>query len=147
MEGYRKTDKNGLNKITNDNIYDIDPIMENFTILDDSIGNVSSVNIQGYNEDTEVGSEKSLSNFIKFLWKKLGSIELTDLKVKVTTWADKTLDKVLKELKEKDKEILDTVKEYKASVDEYSDQIGVFVERHKKANDRLESLLTGEDVE
>ena len=147
MEGYNKTDKNGLNKITNDNIYDIDPIMENFTLLDDSIGKVSSVNMEGYNEDSEVGSEKSLTNYIKYLWKKLGSIELTDLKVKVTTLADKTLDKVLKELKEKDKEILDTVKEYKASVDEYSDQIGVFVERHKKANDRLESLLTGEDVE
>ena len=147
MEGYSNTDKNGLNKITNDNIYDIDPIMENFTLLDDSVGKVSSINMEGYNEDTEVGGEKSLSNFIKFLWKKLGSIELTDLKVKVTTWANKTLDKVLKELKDKDKEILDTVKEYKASVDEYSDQIGVFVERHKKANDRLESLLTGEDVE
>lgn len=147
MEGYSKTDKNGLNKITNDNIYDIDPIMENFTLLDDSIGKVSSVNMQGYNEDSEVGSEKSLTNYIKFLWKKLGSIELTDKKIKVTTWANKMLDIVLKELKDKDKEILDTVKEYKASVDEYSDQIGVFVERHKKANDRLESLLTGEDVE
>lgn len=147
MEGYSKTDKNGLNKISNDNIYDIDPIMENFTLLDDSIGKVSSVNMEGYDEDLDVSSEKSLTNYIKFLWKKLGSIELTDLKVKVTTWADKTLDKVLRELKDKDKEILDTVKEYKASVDEYSDQIGVFVERHKKANDRLESLLTGEGVE
>lgn len=147
MEGYSKTDKNGLNKITNDNIYDIDPIMENFTLLDDSIGKVSSVNMEGYDEDLDVSSEKSLTNYIKYLWKKLGSIELTDKKIKVTSWANKMLDKVLKELKEKDKEILDTVKEYKASVDEYSDQIGVFVERHKKANDRLESLLTGEDVE
>lgn len=147
MEGYSKTDKNGLNKITNDNIYDIDPIMENFTLLDDSIGKVSSVNMEGYDEDLDVSSEKSLTNYIKFLWKKLGSIELTDKKIKVTTWANKMLDIVLKELKDKDKEILDTVKEYKASVDEYSDQIGVFVERHKKANDRLESLLTGEDVE
>ena len=147
MEGYNKTDKNGLNKITNDNIYDIDPIMENFTLLDDSIGKVSSVNMEGYDEDLDVSSEKSLTNYIKYLWKKLGSIELTDKKIKVTSWANKMLDKVLKELKEKDKEILDTVKEYKASVDEYSDQIGVFVERHKKANDRLESLLTGEDVE
>lgn len=147
MEGYSKTDKNGLNRMTNDNIYDIDPIMENFTLLDDSIGKVSSVNMEGYDEDLDVSSEKSLTNYIKFLWKKLGSIELTDKKIKVTTWANKMLNVVLKELKDKDKEILDTVKEYKASVDEYSDQIGVFVERHKKANDRLESLLTGEDVE
>lgn len=75
MEGYSKTDKNGLNKMTNDNIYDIDPIMENFTLLDDSIGKVSSVNMQGYNEDTEVGSEKSLSNFIKYLWKSLTGLK------------------------------------------------------------------------
>ena len=143
MEGYNKTDKNGLNKITNDNIYDIDTIMENFTLLDDSIGKVSSVNMQGYNEDTEVGSEKSLTNYIKFLWKKLGSIELTDLKVKVTTWANKTLDKVLKELKDKDTEIVNTVAEYKASVDEYSTHLGTFVTRHKTANDKLEKLLRG----
>lgn len=93
MEGYSKTDKNRLNKITNDNIYDIDPIMENFTLLDDSIGKVDSVNMGGYDEDSEVSSEKSLTNYIKYLWKKLGSIELTDLKVKVTTWANKTLSK------------------------------------------------------
>ena len=57
MEGYNKTDKNRLNKITNDNIYDIDPIMENFTLLDDSIGKVDSVNMEGYDEDSEVSSE------------------------------------------------------------------------------------------
>lgn len=96
MEGYSKTDKNGLNKITNDNIYDIDPIMENFTLLDDSIGKVSSVNMEGYNEDSEVGSEKSLTNYIKYLWKKLGSIELTDEKITVTSDGNKTLKEVLK---------------------------------------------------
>ena len=94
MEGYSKTDKNGLNKITNDNIYDIDPIMENFTLLDDSIGKVSSVNMEGYNEDSEVGSEKSLTNYIKYLWKKLGSIELTDEKITVTSDGNKTLKEV-----------------------------------------------------
>lgn len=146
MEGYNKTDKNRLNKITNDNIYDIDPIMENFTLLDDSIGKVSSVNMEGYDEDSEVSSEKSLTNLIKFLWKKLGSIELTDLKVKVTTWANKTLDKVLRELKEKDTEIVNTMKEYKASVDEYSKNLGIYVDRHEAANTKLEKLLKGVEV-
>ena len=146
MEGYSKTDKNRLNKITNDNIYDIDPIMENFTLLDDSIGKVSSVNMEGYDEDSEVGSEKSLTNLIKFLWKKLGSIELTDLKVKVTTWANKTLDTVLRELKEKDTEIVNTMKEYKASVDEYSKHLGEYVDRHETANTKLEKLLKGVEV-
>nr|DAW12405.1 MAG TPA: hypothetical protein [Caudoviricetes sp.] len=146
MEGYNKTDKNRLNKITNDNIYDIDPIMENFTLLDDSIGKVSSVNMEGYNEDSEVSSEKSLTNYIKYVWKKLGSIELTDLKVKVTTWANKTLDKVLKELKDKDTEIVNTMKEYKASVDEYSKNLGIYVDRHEAANTKLEKLLKGVEV-
>lgn len=146
MEGYSKTDKNRLNKITNDNIYDIDPIMENFTLLDDSIGKVSSVNMEGYDEDSEVSSEKSLTNLIKFLWKKLVSIELTDLKVKVTTWANKTLDKVLRELKEKDTEIVNTMKEYKASVDEYSKNLGIYVDRHEAANNKLEKLLKGVEV-
>lgn len=146
MEGYSKTDKNRLNKITNDNIYDIDPIMENFTLLDDSIGKVSSVNMEGYDEDSEVSSEKSLTNLIKFLWKKLGSIELTDLKVKVTTWANKTLDTVLRELKEKDTEIVNTMKEYKASVDEYSKHLGEYVDRHETANTKLEKLLKGDEA-
>lgn len=146
MEGYSKTDKNRLNKITNDNIYDIDPIMENFTLLDDSIGKVDSVNMEGYNEDSEVSSEKSLTNYINYIWKKLGSIELTDLKVKVTTWANKTLDKVLKELKDKDTEIVNTMKEYKASVDEYSKNLGIYVDRHEAANTKLEKLLKGVEV-
>ena len=146
MEGYNKTDKNRLNKITNDNIYDIDPIMENFTLLDDSIGKVDSVNMEGYDEDSEVSSEKSLTNYIKYLWKKLGSIELTDLKVKVTTWTNKTLDKVLKELKDKDTEIVNTMKEYKASVDEYSKNLGIYVDRHEAANNKLEKLLKGVEV-
>lgn len=146
MEGYSKTDKNRLNKITNDNIYDIDPIMENFTLLDDSIGKVDSVNMEGYNEDSEVSSEKSLTNYINYIWKKLGSIELTDLKVKVTTWANKTLDIVLKELKNKDAEIVNTMKEYKTSVDEYSKNLGIYVDRHETANTKLEKLLKGVEV-
>lgn len=125
--------------------YSVDRVNANSDLIDKTFGNINEITLEGYVDATD--GDKSVANFIKFLWKKLGSIELTDKKVKVTTWANKMLDIVLKELKDKDKEILDTVKEYKASVDEYSDQIGFFVERHKKANDRLESLLTGEDVE
>ena len=120
--------------------------MENFTLLDDSIGKVSSVNMEGYDEDSEVSSEKSLTNYIKYLWKKLGSIELTDKKVKVTTWANKMLDIVLKELKEKDTEIVNAMKEYKASVDEYSKNLGIYVARHETANNKLEKLLKGVEV-
>ena len=144
MEGYDKSTNLGMNEIKGNNIVDIDVITENFNILDRSIGNIKETTLEGYDEVTH--GNKTLINLIKFLWKKLGSIELTDLKVKVTTWANKTLDKVLRELKEKDTEIVNTMKEYKASVDEYSKNLGIYVDRHEAANNKLEKLLKGVEV-
>lgn len=144
MEGYDKSTNLGMNEIKGNNIVDIDVITENFNILDRSIGNIKETTLEGYDEVTH--GNKTLINLIKFLWKKLGSIELTDLKVKVTTWANKTLDKVLKELKDKDAEIVNTMKEYKASVDEYSKNLGIYVDRHETANNKLEKLLKGVEV-
>ena len=144
MEGYDKSTNLGMNEIKGNNIVDIDVITENFNILDRSIGNIKETTLEGYDEVTH--GNKTLINLIKFLWKKLGSIELTDLKVKVTTWANKTLDKVLKELKDKDTEIVNTMKEYKASVDEYSKNLGIYVARHEAANNKLEKLLKGVEV-
>lgn len=144
MEGYDKSTNLGMNEIKGNNIVDIDVITENFNILDRSIGNIKETTLEGYDEVTH--GNKTLINLIKFLWKKLGSIELTDLKVKVTTWANKTLDKVLKELKDKDTEIVNTMKEYKASVDEYSKNLGIYVDRHETANNKLEKLLKGVEV-
>lgn len=141
MDGYQKTENLKLNKITGDVIVDIEPIDENFRKIDEHIGNIENTSFVGYDETTD--GSKSVTNFIKFLWKKLGSIELTDKKIKVTTWANKMLDIVLKELKDKDTEILDTVKEYKASVDEYSKNLGIYVDKHETANNKLEKLLRG----
>lgn len=121
--------------------YSVDRVNANSDLIDKTFGNINEITLEGYVDETD--GDKSVANFIKFLWKKLGSIELTDLKVKVTTWADKTLDKVLKELKDKDTEIVNTVAEYKASVDEYNTHLGTFVTRHKTANDKLEKLLRG----
>lgn len=144
MEGYNKTSNLGMNEIKGNNIVDIDVITENFNILDRSIGNIKETTLEGYDEVTH--GNKTLINLIKFLWKKLGSIELTDKKVKVTTWANKMLDIVLKELKEKDTEIVNAMKEYKASVDEYSKNLGIYVDRHETANNKLEKLLKGVEV-
>ncbi|MHB0740861.1 phage tail protein [Peptostreptococcus anaerobius] len=135
------------------------------------IGDFKNLELDGY--DTRPISEggngtKNITNILKFLWNKISNIELTDLKVKVTTWENHTLDKVLSKIKgwigtltnlktkdksslvgainelvDKDTEIVSTMGEYKASVDEYSKQLGVYVERHKVANDRLEKLLRG----
>lgn len=144
MEGYDKSTNLGMNEIKGNNIVDIDVITENFNILDRSIGNIKETTLEGYDEVTH--GNKTLINLIKFLWKKLGSIELTDKKVKVTTWANKMLDIVLKELKDKDTEIVNTMKEYKASVDEYSKNLGIYVDRHETANNKLEKLLKGVEV-
>lgn len=117
--------------------------------LHDNIGDVKNLILDGYNENTESEGghgKKNLANIIKVLWHKLDSIELTDLKVKVTTWANKTLDIVLKELKNKDAEIVNTMKEYKTSVDEYSKNLGIYVDRHEAANTKLEKLLKGVEV-
>lgn len=152
MEEYKKTDSVEFNKITGDNIADIEAVAENFEIadenlrmiyenlgmIDENVGNIKGITLEGYNESEH--SKKTAANFIKFIWSKLGSIELTDIKVKVTTWGGKMLNVVLKELKDKDTEIVSTMGEYKASVDEYSKNLGVYVERHKVANDRLEAL-------
>lgn len=121
--------------------YSVDRVNANSDLIDKTFGNINEITLEGYVDVTD--GDKSVANFIKYIWKKLGSIELTDLKVKVTTWADKTLDKVLKDLKDKDTEIVNTVAEYKASVDEYSTHLGTFVTRHKTANDKLEKLLRG----
>ncbi len=144
MEGYDKSTNLGMNEIKGNNIVDIDVITENFNILDRSIGNIKETTLEGYDEVTH--GNKTLINLIKFLWKKLGSIELTDKKVKVTTWANKMLDIVLKELKEKDTEIVNAMKEYKTSVDEYSKNLGIYVDRHETANNKLEKLLKGVEV-
>lgn len=136
-----KTKNIGLTKDGKTEHYSVDRVNDNSDLIDKTFGNIKETNLDGYVEATD--GDKSVANFIKFIWKKLGSIELTDLKVKVTTWADKTLDKVLKELKDKDTEIVNTVAEYKASVDEYSTHLGTFVARHKTANDKLKKLLRG----
>lgn len=97
MEGYKKTDNVGFNKITGDNVVDIEAVAENFEMADESIGNIKGTSLEGYDE-VEHG-KKSAANFVKFVWSKLGSIELTDLKIKVTTWSGDTLNIVLNKIK------------------------------------------------
>lgn len=97
MEGFEKTEHNKLNRLDNDNVYDIEPVMENFDLLDENLGNIKGSTLEGYDE-SEYG-EKSAANFIKFIWSKLGSIELTDIKVKVTTWSNDPLNLVLDKIK------------------------------------------------
>lgn len=97
MEGYKKTDNIGFNKIAGDNIADIEAVAENFELSDESLGDIKGTILNGYDE-VEHG-EKSAANFVKFIWGKLGSIELTDLKVKVTTWSGDTLNMVLDKIK------------------------------------------------
>lgn len=97
MEGYKKTTENGLNIVTGDSMSDIEAVQENFEIHEKILGKLSDIEIDSYSVSND--GIKNIVNIIKFIWKKLNSIELTDLKVKVTTESGKTLDKVLKAIK------------------------------------------------
>lgn len=82
MDGYQKTENLKLNKITGDMIVDIEPIDENFKKIDTAfgdvnatIGNINDTPLDGYNEATD--GNKSVANFIKYLWKKFFEIKKT----------------------------------------------------------------------
>lgn len=99
-----KTKNIGLTKDDKTEHYSVDRVNANSDKIDEefgsvktTIGNVKDTNLQGYDE-SRYGT-KSVANFLKFIWGNLGSIELTDKKVKVTTWQDNTLDKVLEKIK------------------------------------------------
>ena len=99
-----KTKNIGLTKDDKTEHYSVDRVNANSDLIDlefskvkDNIGNIKETSLEGYDE-VEHG-KKSAANFVKFIWSKLGSIELTDLKIKVTTWENHTLDKVLNKIK------------------------------------------------
>lgn len=165
MENYNKTEINGLIELTNDNVYDIDPIMANFIVHETLLGSIKNINLDGYTV-SEYGN-KSVASYIKFLFEKLSTIELTDEKIDVRS-ENKKLDEVLrsikscigslKQLKTEEKgsiveainemgdiaeKTLGIVLEYKRATDEYSNILGVYVEIHKMANDELNKLLRG----
>lgn len=106
IEGIKQSEKFKLYLLTDDNIWDVTKISENFQELEDIIKNLS--------QDDE---------HIQVIAKS------------------KKLNLVLKDLENKDTEIISTMKEYKSSVDEYSKQLGIYVNRHSTANTKLEALL------
>ncbi|MDU1266023.1 MAG: hypothetical protein E6970_09510, partial [Peptostreptococcus sp.] len=123
----QKTDIYGFTLLDDEHVLDIKKVSENFkevekilgnkgelgadsnqTFTDmikknsDDISNVLDIDLKDYS--IEVNGKKSLSNYIKYIWDKLVNIELTDLKINVTTWLDETrssltLDKVLGKIK------------------------------------------------
>ncbi|WAW14739.1 hypothetical protein [Peptostreptococcus equinus] len=99
MEEYPKT-QNGLNKVTNTNITDIDPLAENFEIIDNIIGPISDVNLDGYIVDKD--GQKNLSNLIKYVFKSA-----KETTIKLSNWSNQSLKDVLDWLKGR---VTDTVK-------------------------------------
>ncbi|MBC2576589.1 hypothetical protein [Peptostreptococcus canis] len=74
MEGYKKTQENRLNIITGENVADIDVINENFIMHEENLGSIDSIELDGFKEDNEFNSKKSITNLIKFIWKKIGML-------------------------------------------------------------------------
>lgn len=127
LDELQKTDIYGFTLLDDEHVLDIKRVSENFkevekilgnkgelgaesnqTFTDmikknsDDISNVLDIDLKDYS--IEVNGKKSLSNYIKYIWDKLVNIELTDLKINVTTWLDETrssltLDKVLGKIK------------------------------------------------
>lgn len=97
-----KTGNNNLNYLTNNNVYDIDPIMENLSILDTAIGSVGEIKVPG------ISIDKTVVYSINYLYDKINGLELVDTSITVSG-EDKDLSQVIKDLKVEDKRIDDRI--------------------------------------
>lgn len=122
LDELQKTEVYGFTLLDDEHVLDIKKVSENFKEVEKILGNkadlgggkgstfteaiksnsdkiakVLEIELQDYS--VEKDGEKSLSNYFKFVWEKIKNIELTDLKVKVTTWESQTLDNVLGKIK------------------------------------------------
>ncbi|WP_101772318.1 hypothetical protein [Peptostreptococcus faecalis] len=88
----KKTDAYFIDEY-NKNLDEIENGINDTTKIKEAIGNLEEIEI----EDIE---KKTVSAYLSYIWDKLKNIELTDLKITVTTWADEKLDIVLGKLKQ-----------------------------------------------
>ena len=132
-EDLKKTPIYKLVKLDDDHVIFIDEFSKNFEKIESILGNINSI------EASEI-EDKTIENFIKYLMKKIDTMALDDEHIQVIA-NSKKLNLVLKDLENKDSEIIGTIREYKTSVDEYSENLGIYVNRHSTANTKLEALL------
>lgn len=122
LDELQQTEIYGFTLLDDEHVLDIKKVSENFKEVEKILGNkadlgggkgstfteaiksnsdkiakVLEIELQDYS--VEKDGEKSLSNYFKFVWEKIKNIELTDLKVKVTTWSGDTLNMVLDRIK------------------------------------------------
>ena len=96
----------------------------------------------------DFSNTESFVEVVKELQEKIKGVKLKDTEIDVEGKSKKLnlvlkdYDREIEELKGKDIEISNTIKEYESAVNDYSDNLGIFVGKHKTANDKLEALLT-----
>lgn len=96
----------GLYQITLDNIADIEKVAENFEKINNKVGNIDSITLEGAEEQIEF---KSVEAFLKFIWSRIKNLDLTDLMLTVTTQNNEKLNVVLKALMDKDSELQSSI--------------------------------------
>lgn len=108
--------------------------VDNINTLDSILGeNVKEAQIDGYK------GAKNIKSFLEYISEKIKNND----KINALINAHKKLLKVIKDLRDADNDITATISEYKASVDEYSTQLGIYVDGHEQANNKLNKLLNG----
>ncbi len=70
-----KTKNIGLTKDDKTEHYSVDRVNANSDLIDKTFGNINETTLEGYEEATD--GNKSVANFIKFLWKKSDEIKKT----------------------------------------------------------------------
>lgn len=159
---YEKTTNLELNKIGDENVFDPAVITENFEIIDGAIKGVNDkIEGQDFSTFTQKGeilpqdikglkthSHKRIYNRVEVINESSDNAAIYANYVHESgtvfgnTYYFKNL-KIIKDLKAKDTELLNLINEYKGLVDDYSRNLGDYVNRHEVANNELSRLLRG----
>ncbi|WP_101774008.1 hypothetical protein [Peptostreptococcus faecalis] len=130
----KKTDAYNIDEY-NKNLDEIENGINDTTKVKDIIGNLEEIEI----EDIE---KKTVSAYLSYIWDKLKNIELTDLKITVTTWlegVDTPLSTVLKEISDGLASLFKEVRALKIEVTGESNLL--------KINNTNFATSLGEDIE
>lgn len=143
IEGIKQSDKFKLYLLTDDNIWDVTKISENFQELEDIISTLpkDDEHIDCLEEKKKLNVViKELKEANKKVDGKVDKLKIDDEHVEVLS-KKKKLNLVLEDLEKKNTELIELIQKYKESMDGYFSDLGTETKRHEAANDMLEALL------
>lgn len=150
IEGIKQSDKFKLYLLTDDNIWDVTKISENFQELEDIISTLpkDDEHIDCLEEKKKLNVViKELKEANKKVDGKVDKLKIDDEHVDVLS-KQKKLNLVLEDLEKKNEqleklntELIELIQTYKEAMDGYFSDLGTETNRHEAANDSLEALL------